>query len=116
MGDELRIVDLEARLDDLLVFFLQRIGDDFSWAIELNPTLSEFRPRQFFDLEGFGAVADLGEVVIRLQAQPKIGVAVYRQFKAHGHFRRDAALSADDAIKLLPRHAARLGGLGNGQP
>ena len=51
----------------------------------------------------------------RLLPQMFYHVAAYRQFKADGHFRRDAALSPDDAIKLLPRHAERLGGLGNGQ-
>src|ERR1700678_902302 len=86
------------------------------FIVVLTFTLGYLQLRQLGDFERFGAVADLGEVVIHLQAKPRIGIAAYRQFEAHGHFGSDAGTSGNEIVKLLPRDANRLGGCADRNP
>jgi len=66
-------------------------------------------------LKGAGAGADLRQVMIEPDPQPRVRRAPDRFLKPHRHFRRDAGWAANDPIKLLRRHAEICCRLGDAQ-
>ena len=59
--------------------------------------------------------ANLRQVVVHLHPQPGVGSATERLLKPHGHFRRYAGATGNDAVKLLARNPEALGGVHDGQ-
>src|SRR5579883_2190349 len=77
--------------------------------------LGDFFPLQLFHGHAGSMFLNLGQIVIHLHAKPSLGAAADAALKPHRHLRRNGALSADDAVKLLAGYAKPCGRISDGK-
>ncbi|MBB4201083.1 hypothetical protein GGD83_004914 [Rhodoblastus sphagnicola] len=62
-----------------------------------------------FDVDAFGPLPHLGNVMADLQPEPKISRTAESFFQPHSHFRRNPRFASNDTVKLLTRNIEAFG-------